>query len=407
MTRAALLSLLCLLTLVPSAGAEIRVVDAATGVARTIVHDEGRLGRWSDDNAAVLVHRGRRVLRVGASNGSVTRLAQLRRAHDLGPGGRSVVVTGGGSSQRPTRVQLRGPDGQTVGVDTFQSTRNVDVAWSRDGSRALVSVSPYLGVYDTATGRPVLRGRLDDLDVGEQPFAPDGSAVLVASGSALVRIDLASGAGEVVLRSESQYDPPAAVWSATGRIAVSTSDWARVLDSPPLELPPALHEQGSPSWDPEGTTLAYLFESDTAACGPSPVGLGTVIPGQAPRILIAPSYQELWGLAWSPDGRSLAVELGKPLKATHHWPKHVDRDYAMGRRGNTAMRRVVLQATRALRHGAGRDEALTGASNGMRRVLKHFHVYDTMIVESVAVALDGWLRAAGYPVIDALDELDC
>ena len=76
-------------------------------------------------------------------------------------------------------------------------------------------------------------------------------------------------------------------------------------------------------------------------------------------------------------------------------------------RGNAAMRRVVRRAARALRHGATRERAMAYAADGMRRVLRRFHVDDSMTVDLIADALDPWLHAAGYEPIEALDEIDC
>jgi hypothetical protein len=43
----------------------------------------------------------------------------------------------------------------------------------------------------------------------------------------------------------------------------------------------------------------------------------------------------------------------------------------------------------------------------MRRVVRRFHVDDSMTVDLVANALDPWLHAAGYERIETLGEIDC
>jgi hypothetical protein len=78
------------------------------------------------------------------------------------------------------------------------------------------------------------------------------------------------------------------------------------------------------------------------------------------------------------------------------------------RRGDAAIRRIVLHASRALRRGAGRAETLGGVSDELDRVAKRFdEAHDTAVEEAIASELDKWLRAAGFATIESRDEFSC
>jgi hypothetical protein len=74
------------------------------------------------------------------------------------------------------------------------------------------------------------------------------------------------------------------------------------------------------------------------------------------------------------------------------------------RKGNTAMRKVVLRATRALRHGAGRETTLLRPQPS-RQALRHGRRQRSL--RDARRRADLWLHAAGFRRIDALDEFTC
>ena len=145
-------------------------------------------------------------------------------------------------------------------------------------------------------------------------------------------------------------------------------------------------------------------------------GLGVAALGGKPRVLIPPSGREVGDHLWSPDGKTLAVELGDEVPETverrgtrHPWPKRIAREYHMSSaRGNAAMRRLVQRAARALRRGDGREETLRRVRLDYAKVDDRYdEAGDTIVREAVAEELDKWLHAAGWERIEAFDEITC
>ncbi|MGZ4271354.1 MAG: hypothetical protein ACXVSX_19340 [Solirubrobacteraceae bacterium] len=169
--------------------------------------------------------------------------------------------------------------------------------------------------------------------------------------------------------------------------------------------------------DRDGGALSYVFVAASRwSCGPSTYGVGLLAPGAAPRNLVAPSGAAVRAAVWSPDGQTLAVDQDRDFTAAserrgkrHPWPRRVARDYEMfSRRGDAAIRRIVLHASRALRRGAGRAETLGGVSDELERMAKRFdEAHDTAVEEAIASELDKWLRAAGFATIESRDEFSC
>jgi hypothetical protein len=400
MQRALLLALV-LLFAAPAAGrAEIRVLDTATGAQRTVVRGGGELLRWTDDGAAVLIRRHGHVLRIGVADGSAVRLPVLDRAESIGPGGRFVSVRG-------KRVSLWDPAGHLVGAFDVGTGLLPYIAWSPAGDRVLIRTGKRRVVFDTVAGRSLSHGTGEEGYLTAQVFAPDGRSYLIDDGRELQRVDVATGTATVLLRAGPAFRALQAAWSSTGQIAVDTGSRLLVLGRPSLEPPLPRNAWGPLEWTPDGSTLSYELLGTGRGCNFPPLGIGAIVPGSAPRVLLAPTYR-LETHTWSPDSRSLAVDLTDPPVPTGHRPKRTPRDYAMETpQGNAAMRRVVQRAARALRRGATREQALAGTAIGMRRVLRRFHVYDSTIIKLVANALDPWLHAAGYDRIGGLVEIDC
>jgi hypothetical protein len=175
-------------------------------------------------------------------------------------------------------------------------------------------------------------------------------------------------------------------------------------------------EIDSMRWSPDGSELAYIYELPVQRrCAGLRFGLSLLVPGAAPRPLLPPAFTELTRAIWSPDGGRLAVQVGYDNTPQHEhrgrrhpWPKRIPRDYGMfTRRGNAAMRRIVVHAARALRRGAGRATTMVLVSDEYRRVAERFQESeDTAVQEPLAVELSKWLRAAGFRGVDGLDELE-
>jgi len=363
-----LLSLLLLTAFVSAVRAEIRVVDAETGAQRTLMRGE----TFFDG--------------------------------DSGPHGWTLRADPKADDQI---YELRAPDGRLV--RSFHFDNRIDtasIAWAQDGSRLAITLDPELVVFDTATGAELMRRDVGALRLTAQPFAPDASAVLMSSyDDRLVRVDLPSGRMTSLARG---WD---AAWSSTGRVALVTRKGVRVLGRPDLRVP--VKRAGWALWKPDGETLAVGFTVGGGKCAASRDGIAVAVPGGSSRVLVRPRVQEVYSVEWSPDGRTLAVEYG-PSDAQQRgvkrkWPRRIARDYSMfSRRGDRAVRKVVVRATRLLRRGAGREKTMSFVRHRLTRVADRYpELYDTDAGDAIADEISRWLTAAGLEPIEARDELTC
>jgi hypothetical protein len=411
------LAVICavLLTSAAPAAARIVVLDPSGAVLATPVSDDAtQLLRWTDDGAALLVHGRGGARRVDVATGVSMPQPALDSAVSVGPGGRWIGV--GLRPGRRVPIELHGADGRllaTLGAPTYGL--QPDVAWTRDGSRVAVAAGSTLVLADTASGSVLRRVELLGVQLGAQAFAPDAAAVVVSvSGDATVqRVDVASGARSVLFRPRRPLDTPLAAWSSAGRIAVTTDDVVRVLDVPPVVISrEVLAHEAQAGWTPDGRAVFYPVGVRAPRCASPRAALELRVPGEAPRTLLGPVAAEIFRAQWAPDGHAVAVELGPDFDKRgkrHAWPRRIRRDFAMfSKRGDAAMRRVVLHAARALRRGTGRARTLVIVSDEYARVAKRFdEALDSEVGEALAVELSKWLRAAGFEEIEALDELDC
>jgi dipeptidyl aminopeptidase/acylaminoacyl peptidase len=143
--------------------------------------------------------------------------------------------------------------------------------WSPNGQSVSFVRLSKRGVYSlyavaAATGSPRELLRLGGQGAPVVAWAPDSRRLALLDGNALTVIDTRSGKVTKILRLPT---------SPTG----------------PIEL--AL------SWSPTGTRLA-------CDCGPGLYTLG--VDGSSPHLLIASSQEALGGIAWAPDGQSIAYK---------------------------------------------------------------------------------------------------
>lgn len=373
------------------ASAEVRVYDIAAGAVSTPVRGEAPLLAWSDDGAGILV--GSDARRVDVASRTVTRLPALDGATAIGPGGRWL-----------DGVVLRGADGRRVATLPSSFSEGAKVAWAPDGSRVAVARGfnrdGELLVLDTATGA-VIRRQKDVDGVSPQAFAPDGTALLAASGPTTLEIRLPSGRVAPVFFSITNIGPEAA-WGPDGRMAFTDGSMVE-LDGAGLRVAGAR----SPLWGADGM-LAHVFARTPDGCSPSLEGVGLIAGGRR-TALLEPSPREVRRLLWSPDGRRLAVDVGPDPAKGRTWPKRVARDYAMFTpRGDAAVRRLVLRAARALRRGATREAVMRRVRRDFEAIDRRFDgASDTAVLEALANELDRWLLPAGFAPIDAHTDISC
>ena len=417
-TALALICALLLTSAAPAAG-KIVVLDPATGaiVATPVSDDSTELLRWTDDGSALLGVREGRVVRVNVATGAMTPQPALDGVWSIGPGGRTVVVD---ELFGRLRITVRAPDRRALGVQVLDAYPvSMSGAWSADGARFAFAVASTLVVFDTSTGQLVARATVPRVSVHPQAFARDDTALLVASAARVARVDLPSGAQSEVVRLRHAHDRPEAAWAASGSVAVSLDDDTRLrlLGPAPAEVRPPHGFVDGMRWSPDGGALSYeVIARPRLRCGSPRYGLSLLVPGAAPRPLLPLSGAEPSTAIWSPDGRRLAVKLEADWAAAverrgrrHPWPRHIRRDYEMfSRRGDAAIRRIVVRAARALRRGASREATMRLVSIGYERVAKRYsEAEDSAVGEALAVELSRWLRAAGFAEIDGLDEMDC
>ena len=358
------------------------------------------LHSWTPDGAGLLLVTGGGSVRLDLATGTLTPRAPP--ADFTGPGGQRLELGLG-------KVSLRAPDGHVLASYAAPIWLGEGaVAWSADGRRVAFTVRFAFYVLDTATGKAVLDRKHRETALTPQAFAPDGSALVVAQKRGVVRIDLPSGRSTTLLRTGGF---PGTAWSSRGQIAITRGRRISVFGV--LGIRVSTDTERPALWSADGQLLRFVISKARDECSPPQDGVAVASPGGAPLVLIEPGARELRSALWSPVAGRLAVSLGpeqsSPRGQRHPWPKHVARDYAMfSARGDAATRRLVLRAARSLRRGADRETVLSRVRLDYAKVDDRFgEAGDTAVREAVADELDRWLRAAGFELIEALDEITC
>jgi len=177
-------------------------------------------------------------------------------------------------------TELRAPDGRLVRSFRFgEQFYFAGVNWAKDGSRLAIAQEPTLRVFDTVTGALVLRRRVGALELTNQPFAPDGSALLMSDYGRIVRVALPSGHMTTLDRSFADE----AAWSRTGRIRVRNGRRVRILGNPDVRFRLPRWDVGFMRWKADGETLMFDFSVAADECSAARNGVAEVVPGQQPR----------------------------------------------------------------------------------------------------------------------------
>ena len=271
-----------------------------------------------------------------------------------------------------------------------------------------LSASLRLLILDTATGA-VLARRDHVEDLSSQAFAPDGSALVVVTRDAVLRLAVPGGKVLERRRLTSFYGEVAA-WSAGGAVAIAQHKAIEVLGRARIPVDDA----EIIAWSGDGTLLAYRFSTPRTRCSYPQSGLDVVAPGRPARPVFAPGDGALGRFAWAPGGHLLAVDAEpapapKPRGKRHPWPKRVATAYAMPTHaGDRAVRRVVLRAARSLKRGAPRKDVLIRVRDDYAAVEARLDAArETAVRKAAAKELDRWLHAAGWPRLRTLRELAC
>lgn len=325
----------------------------------------------------------------------------------LGPDG--AWLSGAGSTEAFT-FALHAADGRTLATRVLPAAgfEIADVAWSADGRHVAVDAGRRTEVLDTATG--AVTGRVPVHRLRPQALSPDGRALLDVDldAGAIARVDLATGTRQAVTGPVSGRAALSAAWSSTGRVAVLYDGRVGFPGSadPPVALPE--DEVDGPTWAPGGATLAVVTRRHCEDV------VRLIAPGA--RSSVAVAHGSLRGLAWSPDGARIALQLdpvfdqGDPRRgARHPWPRRVRKTYTMKTpRGDRAVHAALVRFAVALRHGAGQERALDPLRARLAAIAAHpwgEDVTSDRVLTAIGDEASRWLRSAGYGRIEGVADL--
>jgi Tol biopolymer transport system component len=277
----------------PTEGGRVAIVSLGGGAARTVA--SGRAVAWSPGRSLVVARPkaglavvrpdGRLIRRIPTLGGPVDALTMspdraevaylARRELKQQP---AWIVAAVGVQGRHLRALLR--------VDQYG---NVDApAWSRDGSKVVVTTTR------------------NDNDADLFTMRPDGSDVRRVTNDAVFELDpaLAPNGTRIVFTA-----PTASVIPQSGLFSIATSGAGRRA----VTRPPLGSEDLYPSWSRDGSRIAFVRSLDPS--GLPAAELWTIrANGTDARRLLA-SDHELVGTAWSPDGTRIAFGRFEPRPA--------------------------------------------------------------------------------------------
>lgn len=324
------------------------VDELRTTVTGDLDHDAGL--------ADLRRRRARRTRRAWVAAGTVAAAAALLAAVTSLVGPRDPAPVVPGPTREVTDVESPWRNGSLTAADEVLRTaepapslpRAMDGpyrAFSTDGRLLAYTHGEQVRVRDVTTGadRQITRCRSNGCSMS---WSPDGATLAVADHNTLTAYDVRSGDRSLLLRDfRFIFD---LAWSPDGRTIAFRGigvegDALRLLDVASggfiwmYSAGPGRIATG-PSWAPDGRTLAFVeFTSDDDR--PVDVTAMTVEPEEyADPVPLAPSQCPCvvgWPtLAWSPDGRSVAVNSsfgsGEPVDSLDVLSRRITVEYVGG-----------------------------------------------------------------------------
>jgi Tol biopolymer transport system component len=268
----------------PTVGGSIVVVAPAGGSARAVT--AGRAVAWVS-SSTLAVARRRTGLALVRTGGSVLRAfatpgGQIDALAASPGGGQLAYLERNGAKQPPSRivaaVDLRtGRTRQLLRADQYAVVS--PPAWSRDGSRVVVTTTR------------------DDNDSDLFTMRPDGSQVRQVTNDAVFELDPAlSPDGRTIVFTS----PTASAIPQSGVFALRLKDRSRrTLTTPPLGT-----EDLYPAWSRDGSRIAFVRTAEPAGFPAAELWTTRADGTDARRLFTA--ERGLLSPTWSPDGSQIA-----------------------------------------------------------------------------------------------------
>jgi Tol biopolymer transport system component len=247
--------------------------------------------------------------------------------------GRLLVATRYENRQSLVRIEASGPRLGTTTPLTDGHGGDLDPTIARAGGRMVFSSARvgnrhlWTADPDGTNARPLTSGAAQD----DRPsLSPDGqTAAFVSDRGGQSGIWLIAAAGGTPRKLVDALPVSSLSWSRDGASIVYAASagvgpglWSVSIADGQVKRLPTAGAAGEPVWSPTTDLVAYL---EPATTGPSFTGVAFVTPDGTPQTLLAEQAPNISAgvpnglLAWSPDGRRLAVAAQNTNLPTMVW----------------------------------------------------------------------------------------